>query len=66
MRIETKSRVLVFVDEANICLSASRNYNKTIDWPKFRDYLENYGDGPREIVEMVIYAGLPPATSDWY
>ena len=62
---ESKSRVLVFVDEANICLSASRSYNKSIDWQLFRDYLAGYGDSPRELVEMVVYAGLPPATSEW-
>jgi uncharacterized LabA/DUF88 family protein len=65
MRNDSKARVLVFVDEANITLSATRNFNKSIDWLKFRQHLENYGERPREIVEMVIYSGLPPATGEW-
>ncbi|MDR1049599.1 MAG: NYN domain-containing protein [Deltaproteobacteria bacterium] len=60
-----KSRLLVFVDEANVTKAASKNFNKTFDWLKFRDYLENYGSHPRDLVEMVVYVGLPPATSEW-
>jgi uncharacterized LabA/DUF88 family protein len=60
-----KSRLLVFVDEANVTKAASKNFNKTFDWLKFRDYLESYGNQPRNLVEMVVYVGLPPATNEW-
>jgi uncharacterized LabA/DUF88 family protein len=60
----SKTRALVFVDAANITCSAKHS-NKFIDWPRLREYLENYGGRPREIVEMVIYLGLPPATDEW-
>jgi uncharacterized LabA/DUF88 family protein len=53
-------RLLIFVDEANVTRSASRNFNKSFDWPKFRDYLVNYGHTPRDLVEMVVYVGVPP------
>jgi uncharacterized LabA/DUF88 family protein len=65
MSVDSKTRVLVFVDEANITTSASRHFNKTIDWIKFREYLVNYGGKPRELVEMAIYVGLPPTISTW-
>ena len=65
MRTESKSRILVFVDEANITQSPTKTLNKTIDWHKFRDYLEDFGERPREIVEMVIYASLPPPTPEF-
>ena len=65
MRSEKKSRILVFVDEANINVSAAKNHNKAVDCHKFRKYLEEYGDKPREIVEMIIYAGLPPTMAEF-
>ncbi|MDR0621015.1 MAG: NYN domain-containing protein [Deltaproteobacteria bacterium] len=61
----TKNRLLVFVDEANVTKAASKNFNKTFDWLKFREYLENYGDDSRELIEMVVYVGVPPATNEW-
>ncbi|MDR2386759.1 MAG: NYN domain-containing protein [Deltaproteobacteria bacterium] len=60
-----KTRLLVFVDEANVTKSASKNFNKTFDWLKFREYLENYGNSPRELIEMVVYVGIPPANNEW-
>lgn len=56
-------RVLVLVDESNVVGSA-KLLNKRIDWPKLRDYLvpEELG---RELVEMVIYVGLPPMADSW-
>ncbi|MDR1657741.1 MAG: NYN domain-containing protein [Deltaproteobacteria bacterium] len=65
MITDKKSRVLIFVDEANLASSAFKVFNKTIDWQKFRAFLVNYGDQPRELIEMVIYSGLPPATEFW-
>ncbi|MDR3153144.1 MAG: NYN domain-containing protein [Deltaproteobacteria bacterium] len=55
-----KPRLLVFVDEANVTRAASRNFNKSFDWLRFRDYLKNYGETPRELIEMVVYVGIPP------
>jgi uncharacterized LabA/DUF88 family protein len=60
-----KSRLLVFVDEANVTRAASKNFNKNFDWLRFRDYITNYGDAPRELVEMVVYVGLPPPLNEW-
>lgn len=60
-----KPRLLVFVDEANVTRAASKNFNKNFDWLRFRDFLKNYGSTPRELVEMVVYVGLPPALPEW-
>lgn len=64
-KTSNKSRLLVFVDEANVTKAASKNFNKTFDWLKFRDFLKNYGSEPRELIEMVVYVGVPPASNDW-
>lgn len=72
-------RVLVLVDESNVVGSA-KLLNKRIDWPKLRDALV-YGnkdqkltkdegqklmkDEVRELVEMVVYVGLPPVAETW-
>lgn len=56
-------RVLVLVDESNIVGSA-KLLNKRIDWPAMRDFLVAR-DGGRELVEMVIYVGLPPVSDQW-
>lgn len=53
-------RVLVFVDESNVTSSAKAN-NRKLDWLKLRDFLVK----ERELVEMVVYAGLPPAMTEW-
>jgi uncharacterized LabA/DUF88 family protein len=52
--------VLIFVDESNITSSA-KAANRKLDWLLLRDHLV---DG-RELVEMVVYAGLPPAMPEW-
>jgi len=58
-------RVLVLVDESNVVGSA-KLLNKKIDWPKFRDFLLGASqDGSRELVEMVVYVGLPPVADAW-
>ena len=58
---QTRSqRVLVFVDESNIT-TASKTANRKLDWSKLRDFLVR----ERELIEMVVYAGLPPAMPDW-
>lgn len=53
-------RVLVFVDESNVTSSAKAS-NRKLDWLKLRDFLVR----ERELVEMVVYAGLPPAMAEW-
>lgn len=60
-----KSRILIFVDEANVTRAASKNFRRNFDWIKFRNYLAYEVDPNRELVEMVIYVGLPPATPEW-
>ncbi|UQZ89271.1 NYN domain-containing protein [Deltaproteobacteria bacterium Smac51] len=63
--MKNKTRLLVFVDEANVTRAASKNFKRNFDWLKFRDYLENQVGDDRQLVEMVIYVGLPPATPEW-
>jgi uncharacterized LabA/DUF88 family protein len=53
-------RVLIFVDESNITSSA-KTANRKLDWMALRDHLV----GERELIEMVVYAGLPPAMPEW-
>ena len=57
---QSNRRVLVLVDESNITSSAKAS-NRKLDWIKLRDHLVN----GRELIEMVIYAGLPPAMAEW-
>ena len=56
-------RVLIFVDESNV-VSSVRTVNRSLDWLQLRDHLTNSEKG-RELIEMVIYAGLPPAMPEW-
>ena len=53
-------RVLIFVDESNVTGSAKVS-NRKLDWIKLRDFLV----GERALLEMVVYAGLPPAMTEW-
>ena len=53
-------RVLILVDESNITSSAKATHRK-LDWLKLRDHLVQDG----ELIEMVVYAGLPPAMAEW-
>ena len=58
-------RVLILVDESNVVGSA-KLLNKRIDWPIFRDFLLGSSrEEDRELVEMVIYVGLPPVADAW-
>jgi uncharacterized LabA/DUF88 family protein len=61
--IHARSRVLVLVDESNVG-SSVRTAGRGLDWLKLRDFLAGPNSG-RELIEMVVYAGLPPATSTW-
>jgi uncharacterized LabA/DUF88 family protein len=58
-----RSRVLVLVDESNV-VSSVRTAGRGLDWLKLRETLA--GDNTdRELIEMVVYAGLPPAIPAW-
>jgi hypothetical protein len=56
-------RVLVFVDESNV-VSSVRALGRKLDWLKLRDHLAS-ADRGRELIEMVVYAGLPPPIPEW-
>ena len=53
-------RVLILVDESNITSSAKAT-NRKLDWLELRDHLVQ----DRELIEIVVYAGLPPAMAEW-
>jgi len=55
----TNRRVLILADGDNTFLAA-QSFNRRLDWHKIRDYLADPQEG-RELIEMVIYIGLPPA-----
>src|ERR1700736_299555 len=59
----TRSKVLVLVDESNVG-SSVRTAGRGLDWLKLRDFLAGPNTG-RELIEMVVYAGLPPAIPAW-
>jgi uncharacterized LabA/DUF88 family protein len=61
--VRARSRVLVLVDESNVSGSV-RTVGRGLDWLKLRDFLAGPDTG-RDLIEMVVYAGLPPATSTW-
>src|SRR3954466_3381141 len=58
-----RPRLLVLVDESNIG-SSVRTAGRGLDWLKLRDFLAGPSTG-RELIEMVVYAGLPPAIPSW-
>ena len=57
------ARVLVLVDEANV-VSSVRTQGRGLDWLKLREFLAG-GKTGRKLIEMVVYAGLPPAIPVW-
>jgi uncharacterized LabA/DUF88 family protein len=61
--IHARSRVLVLVDESNVG-SSVRTAGRGLDWLKLRDFLAGPDTG-RDLIEMVVYAGLPPAILTW-
>ena len=58
-----RSGVLVLVDESNVGNSV-RSVGRGLDWLKLRDFLAGPESG-RDLIEMVVYAGLPPAIPLW-
>jgi uncharacterized LabA/DUF88 family protein len=58
-----RPRLLVLVDESNIG-SSVRTAGRGLDWLKLRNFLAGPDTG-RELIEMVVYAGLPPPIPIW-
>src|SRR6266403_1947644 len=58
-----RPRLLILVDESNVG-SSVRTAGRGLDWLKLRDFLAGPATG-RELIEMVVYAGLPPAIPLW-
>ena len=56
-------KVLILVDESNVG-SSVRTVGRGLDWLKLRDFLAGPNSG-RDLIEMVVYAGLPPAIPMW-
>ena len=61
--IHARSRVLVLVDESNVS-SSVRTAGRGLDWLKLRDFLAEPDTG-RDLIEVVVYAGLTPAIPTW-
>src|ERR1044071_1948335 len=61
--LASRPRVLVLVDESNVS-SSVRTVGRGLDWIKLRNFLAGENTG-RELIEMVVYAGLPPAIPAW-
>ncbi len=57
------ARVLILVDESNVG-SSVRTAGRGLDWLKLREFLAGPNTG-RKLIEMVVYAGLPPAIPAW-
>lgn len=53
----------MLVDESNVG-SSVRTAGRGLDWLKLRDFLAGPSTG-RDLIEMVVYAGLPPAIPAW-
>ena len=58
-----RSRLLVLVDESNVG-SSVRTAGRGLDWLRLREFLAG-SDSGRNLIEMVVYAGLPPAIPVW-
>lgn len=59
-RAPGENRTLIFVDEGNLTGICSK-LNRSIDWLKLREQLSRDHD----VLEMFIFAGLPPNTPEW-
>ncbi len=58
-----RSRLLILVDESNVG-SAVRTAGRGLDWLRLREFLTG-ADSGRDLIEMVVYAGLPPPIPLW-
>ena len=61
--VSQRARVLILVDESNVG-SSVRTAGRGLDWLKLREFLAGPNTG-RELIEMVVYAGLPPPIPLW-
>jgi len=61
--IARRARLLVLVDESNVG-SSVRTAGRGLDWLRLREFLSGAETG-RDLIEMVVYAGLPPAITLW-
>ncbi len=59
-RAPGENRTLIFIDEGNLTGICSK-LNRSIDWLKLREHLSR----GRHVLEVFIYAGLPPTTPEW-
>lgn len=55
-----RNRTLIFIDEGNLTGICSK-LNRSIDWVKLREQLSR----DRDVLEVFVYAGLPPTTPEW-
>lgn len=55
-----RDRTLIFIDEGNLTGICSK-LNRSIDWVKLREQLSK----DRLVLEVFVYAGLPPTTPEW-
>ena len=53
----------MLVDESNVG-SSVRTAGRGLDWLRLREFLAG-PDSERDLIEMVVYAGLPPAIPLW-
>jgi len=58
-----RPRLLVLVDESNVG-SSVRTAGRGLDWLRLREFLAGT-ESERDLIEMVVYAGLPPAIPLW-
>jgi len=58
-----RTKLLVLVDESNVG-SSVRTAGRGLDWLRLREFLAGPESG-RDLIEMVVYAGLPPAIPLW-
>jgi uncharacterized LabA/DUF88 family protein len=58
-----RARLLVLVDESNVG-SSVRTAGRGLDWLRLREFLAGVESG-RDLIEVVVYAGLPPAIPLW-
>src|SRR5438105_11549676 len=61
--VSRRARVLILVDESNVG-SSVRTAGRGLDWLKLREFLAGPSTG-RQLIEMVVYAGLPPPIPIW-
>ena len=61
--VSQRARLLVLVDESNLG-SSVRTAGRGLDWLRLREFLA-FVDSGRDLIEMVVYAGLPPAIPLW-